>query len=274
MSKIRKLLEQIAAQENQLRVTQFFAPCVKGGKVKTKVAGMIYKFAPKPQNFEGWGIFQAENEKIAKLVDQADLWQISEYLNYFPSFRLRLAYRLSGKTWLAYPVSEADVKQRLGKVKPIPVHLVIEGGRFEQIIARFDGHTWWFEEVDRRGDFKIVDQLKSSLKQLVSVQKLSIKGMTPEIKTVYDLVTQKTEGFTQYSDERRLKNALKLGGGDLQEFQDRGDYWTVNWITSDGEHHISAISKNDLTVVSSGICLSGKDRDFDLQSLVGVIEHR
>jgi hypothetical protein len=38
--------------------------------------------------------------------------------------------------------------------------------------------------------------------------------------------------------------------------------------------HTSAIAKADLTVVSSGICLSGRDRDFDLQSLVGVIEHQ
>jgi len=98
--------------------------------------------------------------------------------------------------------------------------------------------------------------------------------MTPEIKTLYDLVTQKTEGFPQQADEKRLKKALKLGGGNLQEFQDRGEYWTVHWTTTDGEEHTSAIAKNDLTVVSSGICLSGRDHDFDLQSLVGVIEHR
>ena len=36
----------------------------------------------------------------------------------------------------------------------------------------------------------------------------------------------------------------------------------------------SAIYKGDLTVISSGICLSRGDRNFDLQSLVGVIEVR
>jgi hypothetical protein len=46
----------------------------------------------------------------------------------------------------------------------------------------------------------------------------------------------------------------------------------VDWRTSKGDLHTSAIAKGDLTVVSSGICLSGEDRKFDLTSLVKVIE--
>ncbi|WP_366039864.1 hypothetical protein [Microcoleus sp. PH2017_05_CCC_O_A] len=60
----------------------------------------------------------------------------------------------------------------------------------------------------------------------------------------------------------------------MRDFSDRADYWLVEWTSASGEHHSSAIAKNDLTVMSSGICLSGLDKDFDLQSLVGVVENR
>jgi TolA-binding protein len=75
-------------------------------------------------------------------------------------------------------------------------------------------------------------------------------------------------------DEGRLRDALHMGGGELREFRDRGEFWQVEWMTRNGDRHTSAISKGDLTVISSGICLSGYDRNFDLQSLVGVIEAR
>ncbi len=48
MTDIRKLLNQIASAETQLRSTQFLAPCVKGGRVRTRVAGMVYTFTPDP----------------------------------------------------------------------------------------------------------------------------------------------------------------------------------------------------------------------------------
>jgi len=38
---------------------------------------------------------------------------------------------LQGQTWLAYPVNESDMQQRLGTAKPIPVHLVTEASAFE-----------------------------------------------------------------------------------------------------------------------------------------------
>lgn len=275
MIDIRKLLNQIVEAENHLQSTQFFAPCVKGGKVRTRVAQIIYTFIPQSRQFEGWGIFQPIDEQTVTVIEEADLFQVTEYLQQFKAFRLRLALPLKHKTWLAYPINEADFRQRLGKVKPIPVHLVTEGTSFEQIVARFDGQSWWFEALDRRSDPEISDRLKAALKQLTPVEDLQFSGITPEMRTIYDLVSQRTEGFSsQRQDEKHLQKALKTGGSHLQQFQDRGDYWTVDWTTADGEHHTSAIAKDELTVISSGICLSGRDRDFDLQSLVGVIEER
>ncbi|MDF2387225.1 hypothetical protein JMG10_37575 [Nostoc ellipsosporum NOK] len=275
MTNIFKLINQIASAEAQLYTTQFLAPCVKGGRVRTRVAGMVYTFTPKPNKFEGWGIFQPVDKKTATVVEEADLPQIAEYLQNFPQIRLRLAHRLQRQTWLAYPVNEADMRQRLRVVKPIAVHLVTEGVAFEQIITRWNGQSCWFEEIDRRTDPTIPESLQSALKQLIPAEELQFKGITPEIRTVYKLATKQIEGFTQpQQDEKRLRKALQMGGGELRQFHDRGDYWTVDWTTSDGVRHSSAIAKTDLTVISSGICLSGRDRDFDLQSLVGVMEQQ
>lgn len=275
MTDIKKLLDRLVEQENSLPTTQFIAPCVKGGRVRTRVAGMVYTFVPKPRKFEGWGIFQPIDAKTAEAIEEADLIQTSEYLQQFPAFRLRLAGRLKQKTWLAYPINETDLKQRTQQIKPAIVNLVGEGSVFEQIIARFDGQAWWFEELDRRCDLEVVDRLQESYKQLALASELNFKGITPEMRTVYHLATQQNEAFSPHrSAEKRLQKALEIGGGQLQQFQDRGDYWTVEWTTADGENHTSAIAKNDLTVMSSGICLSGRDRDFDLQSLVGVMEER
>lgn len=275
MTDIQKLLHQVAAAETQLQSTQFLAPCVKGGKIRTRVAGMVYTFTPQPRSFAGWGIFQPIDQQRAALVEAADLPQIEAYLRQFQTIRLRLAHRLREQTWLAYPSHEADMRQRFKTVRPVAVHLVTEGGVFEQIIARWQGGTCWFEAIDRRADPSIVETLQTALNQLVAVDDLQFKHLTPELRSLYDLVTQYRDGFAQpQRDERRLRQALKLGGGELHQFQDRGDYWTVDWITADGMRHTSAIAKTDLTVVSSGICLSGRDQDFDLQSLVGVMEDR
>ncbi|MCC5637967.1 hypothetical protein LC593_19425 [Nostoc sp. CHAB 5844] len=275
MTNIRKLINQIASAEAELFTTQFLAPCVKGGRVRTKVAGMVYTFTPKPGKFEGWGIFQPVDVKTATVVEEADLPQIAEYLQHFPQIRLRLAHQLQGRTWLAYPVNEVDMRQRLQVVKPIAVHLVTEGVVFEQIIARWNGQSCWFEDIDRRTDPMIVEILQSAVKQLTPVEELQFRGITPEIRTVYELATKRIEGFNQpQQDEKRLRKALRMGGGELHQFHDRGDYWTVDWTTADGIRHSSAIAKTDLTVISSGICLSGYDRDFDLQSLVGVMEQQ
>ncbi|HLO84454.1 MAG TPA: hypothetical protein VK203_05470 [Nostocaceae cyanobacterium] len=278
MPNIRKLLNQIAAQENQLTSNQFLAPCVRGGKVRTRVAGIIYTFTPEPRNFEGWGIFQPENKKTARLAEEANLPQIGAYLQKLPALRLRLAHKLQRNTWLAYPINEGDMKQRCGKVQPVSVHLVSDGARFEPIIARTDGMAWWFDEIDRRADPLITAQLNTHFQQITPPENIQFSGITPEMRTVYNIAGQQAKEFItwqqQKKDEARLKQALQMGGGELQTYRDRPDSWLVEWITTDGTQHTSEILKSDLTVISAGICLSGEDEKFDLQSLVGVVEGR
>lgn len=123
MMDIRKLLNQIADSESELCATQFLAPCVKGGRIRTRVTGMVCTFIPKPRRFEGWGIFQPTDEQTATLIEAADLPQIEAYLQQFPIIRLRLAYHLQNQSWLAYPVNEGDMRQRFKIVKPVVVHL-------------------------------------------------------------------------------------------------------------------------------------------------------
>lgn len=65
-------------------------------------------------------------------------------------------------------------------------------------------------------------------------------------------------------------SALAHAGADLCDFTDVEDSYRVTF-TVDGHRHVSVVSKADLTVQSAGICLSGEDEKFDLNSLVGVL---
>ncbi len=285
--KINQLIDKLAAVEADLPQTRFIAPSVEGGRVRVKVAGLVYTFIPRPNNFTGWGIFRPIDEKYAELVESARLPQVAEYLQRLPTLRLFLVEKFKAQTWFGFPVNTADAKQRFRISSAVPIHLVTEGEVFETVVARSDGQTWWFDSVDRRADLILVQKLKEALQAVTLPDDLNIPKLTPELRTGYQLATQQAAGFKAYYQkqrqenqaqhenryaERRLGSALAMGGGKLRGFQDRGDYWLVEWTTSSGENHTSAIAKKNLTVISAGICLDERDKDFDLQSLVGVVE--
>lgn len=285
MSKIKDLLARLAQKETELRSRQFLAPCVRGGKVRTKMDGLVYTFSPQPEDFEGWGVFAPENETVANLVEEADFVQTAEYLKLFPALRAHLIFALRRKTWLAFPVNESDAKQRFFKkaseVEPFAVHLTTEGREFETAIVRNIGGAWFFEEIDRRAAPESAEILRREFAENTNLENLPTKNLTPEMRICYSIARRRDEILLErrqlrfqrpkHSDESRLRNALKFGGGTLESFADRGDFWLVEWTGRNGERHSSAIAK-DFTVVSAGICLSGEDAKFDLQSLVGVVE--
>jgi hypothetical protein len=282
--RINNLIKAMAREEEALLRTELLAPCVRGGELRARVNNLIYTFKPLPEDFEGWGIFLPMNNAEAELLEEAGLFQIAEYLQLLKPLRVRLAFQLWGASWLAYPANESDAMQKTGAVAPTIVHLVTEGAKFEQIIARTDGSTYFFEEVDRRADPQVARTLLEAFNENRRIEDLKFENLTPEMRVAYELALsprlpqkrrRKALGQTAVeplSDDARLAEALRLGGGVLENFTDRGEFWTVEWTAPSGDRHTSAISKTDLTVISSGICLSGRDRDFDLQSLVGVID--
>ncbi|HVK06032.1 MAG TPA: hypothetical protein VM490_21360 [Armatimonadaceae bacterium] len=309
---IHDLLDRMADAERAFAAAQFVAPCVRGGRVRARVGGIVQTFAPEPDDFEGWGVFQAsEDGRRAQLVEEADLPLVAGYLALFPVLRLRLIEPLAGRTWLAYPVNEGDMAQRFGMARPVALHLVDEGRAFETVVARAAGGGFWFEEVDRRADPLPGEALRDALRRLTAPEEIAFPGITPEMRTAYRIGLEHSPAYRERqrrieeerraaqrrravrafarhgygtrggpvepvadADQRRLVGALRAGGGQLREAVDRGEFYLVEWETGDGVRRTSAVAKGDLTVLSSGICLAGRDRDFDLQSLVGVIDRR
>ena len=122
--------------------------------------------------------------------------------------------------------------------------------------------------------YVIADELRASATHGLLPGALRVEGLTPEDRAAYALFMEPSGLLGSRREERRLRLALERGGGRLHAYHDRGDFWLVEWRTDDGELHSSAIRKGDLTVIGAGICLSDRDRDFDLQSLVGVVRDR
>ena len=222
------------------------------------------------------------------MVKEAELHQVSDYLAHLPALPLWLVRPLQGRTWLAVPANASDATQRIGYFHPVVVRLVERASPLDRVIARWDGASYWFEDLDRRADPIEITELRESLAN-TAPEHLSRKGMTPELKQAYHLAyypfeleyLQGSELHTfrlltaeqkRDAEHKRIQRALHQSGGTLQDVQDRGDFWWVEWSTSSGERHSSAVSKADLTVLTAGICLSGMDSDFDLQALVGVVE--
>ncbi|GMU55497.1 MAG: hypothetical protein AMXMBFR33_46430 [Candidatus Xenobia bacterium] len=272
MTDVRKLIARLSAAEQNL--TRFLAPCLPGGRVRTRVQGLVCEFEP-PAGFEGWGVFAPEG-RAARLLEPADPIAVSEYLALFPAMRVRLIHPVAGRSWLAYPVNESDARQRLGQARPLVVHLVDEGARLEVAVARLEGGALWFDQLDRKADPLEAAVLNESLESEVLPEHLSGKGLTPEMRIAYELAASQESFFQETlrlrNEHERLRQALRVGGGNLRSYIDRGDHWVVEWTDGQGQRHSSAIGKADLTVLSAGICLAGEDQRFDLQSLVGVVE--
>ena len=180
-----------------------------------------------------------------------------------------------------------------------PIELAEEVQSFDVVACRYDGATFWFDELDVRRDAATAAYLRGALAERTEPGELDRRGLTAEERAAYELNywelarpaaeneappgSELTRGggrrkgdavraAAQAADPifERLRENLSHAGARLIGYVERADSFRVTYRAG-GQEFTSAVDKKDLSVQVAGICLSGEDRKFDLASLVGVL---
>lgn len=283
MTRIHDLLGRLARAETELAQSRFLAPCVPGVRLRLRVEGLVHSLRPNPPRFAGWGLFQPIDAKRAQLVARPDAYAVERYLSALRLVRLHLVAQAKGRAWWAVPINAASSKLHFGTPGPVVVHLTRDPQALETVRARFDGATFWYEGAEPMADPVLAEQLRDSLRHWVPVDALHHPNLTPEHAHAYAILhgLRAAERQRRLEEEaarrksqvdERIAHALHVGGGTLVEHRERHGQLQVEWLDRFGRRHVSVLDRGHLDVALAGaVCLQGRDRDFDLASLVGVL---
>jgi hypothetical protein len=156
----------------------------------------------------------------------------------------------------------------------IDLRLVDDAELFDTIVARFDGNQFWFDEIDPRTDPAVRAVAYGRIRSDERAESLDRPALAPGHRIAY-LLSYNVRLAAMVEDERtrherRLRGALETRRRGAARLHRARDEYRVTYEV-DGQRHVSVVRKDNLTVQTAGICLSGRDRDFDLASLVGVL---
>jgi hypothetical protein len=264
------LIDALAHDEAALRGQAFLAPLLGHSRARIRVRGLVYELDVLEAR-AGWWICRMLDARRAIPVDAAEPWQRGEYLALWPALRLVLVEPLRGDDWVAMPFNPSDAFQRFAFRGPLVVRLVEGGQPFERVIGRVEGATIWYDELDRRADLAMAEQLRDAL--AVCQATLTLGGIGVGERAAYALLTERRVAAAQAREaqraERRLRDALMVGGARLVGYEAGAGVLRVTW-ERDGRRSVTLVDAN-LEVVSAGICLSGEDQRFDLASIISVV---
>ena len=261
------ILDRYLAQESNLLGQTILAPVLPHGRVATRLSsGAIYTF--RVTGYTGWGVFQPRNAQQLQVIRDAEQWERLMYLRVLPALRCILVSPLHSGTWLAVPWSLSDARQRR-LPEAFSVHYVTQGQAFDRIVARWDGQTAWWECGDGRDTqpWK-ANKMRDALSNLAPVP----SELTPEQGIAYSIQLEKEKEARVTKEERAMRSELSHLGARFTNFEQYGSGYIVRFEDR-GERHEIRVNAG-LGVTSAGICLSGRDSDFDLASIVGVLRIR
>lgn len=274
---IDDLLDKLDAAEQAFQGTEFLAPIPGTNRVQVRIANIICDVTiveGLPRNYHGWAVLRALSTKEAAFAREASLAEIDAYRRLFPVVRLILLQQKK-HAWLAVPAHRGDTRFQIEG--PVLLRLPAEGmQRFETVLSAFDGRFFWFRGRDPSRDPALAAYLREQIIRQEdqglppSPDTLQKRGLSAEERSTYALAWALLVVERRDRVEVRLSEALAHAGAELRDYNERGDSYVVRYVV-DGRTYVSTIQQDDLTVMTAGICLAGRDRHFDLTSLVGVL---
>ena len=259
------LVRKLGRAEAALRGQEFMVPLVGGGSARLRLEGLVYTFRV-PNARPGWWVCHVLDAHQATIIAPALPWQRGDYLALWPVIPLVLMHQITEASWLAMPIEAAGPD-----ATPQIVRLVEGGQPFARVLARAEGMTLWYDDLDHSADPASAEQLRAAL--ATDLAHPDVPRLTPGEKAAYTFCFEQTRAgraqraMRQATD--RVRDALETGGADLLGIEQSEHAWRVTW-ERDGQRSVTLIDPK-LNVVSSGICLSGEDAKFDLASIVGVV---
>jgi hypothetical protein len=303
---IKDILGRLEAQEKSFRGSLVLAPVIGGREVSTKIAGIVCRLRLEndSETARGWSVLEASSTDRARWLRAATRTEREKYLSLLPRVRF-IALEQARGLWAAFPAQAGDSRFRLNG--PAIVREVEAGVQpFDTVLTRFDGTHFWFDALDHRRSPAIASYLRESLANGIRLVELRKSGLSGEERAAYALSLYGPEPepeiefpahltasnsleeepydwrryipantvapqWRQNETGTRLSRAVGHGGGQLVSYIERDGVYSVTYRFGE-RTHTSTVRASDLKVQTSGICLSGRDGDFDLTSLVGVMQ--
>jgi hypothetical protein len=175
--------------------------------------------------------------------------------------------------WLAYPFNKQSFEHRF-KVSAKPFHVLVADNveSLDAATVRFDGAHFWFDSIKFTENMDKMVMLRDRVNEGNYTLPKDQVGLTPEELVAFKMVASFHKQANMSSLEQRLQNELGRYDASMEKFVERGENVEVQWKDSvTNRKYKSVFKSDDLSVVTAGICLSGGDKKFDLQSLVGVV---
>ena len=273
------LIDKIHKQVQDFHGQEFLAPYLGDNKIQVRIKGLVLTLRIREPRFykvmDRLLVWVTNDGHTADPVGPASPRELREYINLFPSVRL-LVTRIEGnRMWGIQSRTGTGKVQFTGEVPIINLQPLLFVDLFDEVSCCFDGTTFFCGEaiIDDPGSMMVAAKLREEIQDrrftYNNETSLAARYMRPEHEIAFRIAWNRLIEDAKGMVETILGNAVSHAGGQLKGYKQDEDTYKVT-IKVDDQEFRNVVVSQDMEVISAGICLSGQDRIFDLQSLVSV----